>query len=232
MARRGVAQAVSEILDEMGFLRLALKNDLINYSALARFILPSLEQRLGGRKASMDAVIMAVRRHAKTAGEDDLRSDLLQLLGSARIVLRTGMSVLHLRRSSELYAKLVEFEKTHVNWHAGDKIYVNQRSEELMVIANRKLLPLLHAVIDRDDVLMEYPGVALITIENEEEANKIAGVLAFIANQLEAVNVNMYAVFNSVTKMSFVVSEADAARAYERLNKTFERCRQLSEQGK
>ncbi len=228
MSKKGVTTAVNAILEDMGFLRIALRNDLINYSALARFIKPEVDEKLEGRKASMDAIIMAVRRYGRGLGEHKQAGDLLRLLGNAHMVLRTGMAVLHLRRTSELYSKLVEFEKTSVNWHAGDKIYVNQRSEEIMVIVTRKLLSLLHAAIDRDDVLSEHVGSAIITVEYDAEVNRVPGILAFLANQLEAVNVNVYAVFNSITKTSFVVPEQDASKAYDRLNKSFELCRQVA----
>ncbi len=219
-------------MEEMGFLRIALENDLVNFSALARFIKPAVEEKLGGRKASMDSLIMAVRRYAKASGGRDENTRTLHVLAGARIILRTGMVLLHLRRTSELYGKIIELERKYVNWHQGDKMYVLQRSEEIMVATGRKFLPLLNGQIDRDDILLEYHDLALLTIEYDSDANMTPGVLAFIANQLNALDTNVYAIFNSVTKLSLIVSEAQAARLYDRLNRMLEQSRAAVERRK
>ena len=229
MAKNGVAEAVQSVLDGMAFVRFPLSNDLINYSALARFIKPLVEERMGGRKAGMDALIMAVRRYARNLGGDGNSADLLKVMGEAKLVLRTGMTVLHFGRTNEIYSKLIDTEHNKVNWHSGDKMYVLQRSEELMVTATSKLLPIIHVEIDRDDILAEYGNLAMITVENTEEPNRVPGGLAFIANQLAAINVNIFTVFNSITKMSFLVTEADASRAYDKLRKAIEECRRAAE---
>jgi hypothetical protein len=232
VGKDSVAELVSAVMEEMGFLQLPLENDLINYSALARFIKPAVEEKMGGRKASMDSLIMAVRRYAKAASGKDENSETLRVLAGARIILRTGMVLLHLRRTSELYSKIIELERKYVNWHQGDKMYVLQRSEEIMVATGRKFLPLIKAEVDRDDILLEYDALALLTIEYDREANMTPGVLAFVSNQLDALGINVYAIFNSVTKLSLLVSEAQAARLYDRLNRMLEQSRTAVERGR
>ncbi|MEK6924101.1 MAG: hypothetical protein AABW54_02595 [Candidatus Micrarchaeota archaeon] len=228
MARNGISDAVNRILDEMGFLRLALHNDLINYSALARFIMPLVTQKTGRKEAGMDAVIMAVRRYVRGIKAQERNASLLSLLGDSKIVLRTGMSLLHLRRASDLYWRLVEVEKSKVNWHLGDKMNIIQRSEEIAVIASQKLLPYIYESTGRSDILAEWHNLALITIEYPPEANSTPGTLSFITGQLESINVNIVAIYNTMTKLSLVVSEQDASKSYERLSNSLAECRQAS----
>ena len=124
---------------------------------------------------------MAVRRYAKTVSGGADGEYTLKVLAGARIILRTGMVLMHLRRTSELYSKIIELERKYVNWHQGDKMYVLQRSEEIMVVTSRKFLPLINAQVDRDDILIEYDNLALLTMEYDNEANMTPGVLAFVS---------------------------------------------------
>ena len=227
MSRNGVSDAVNQILDEMGFLKLPLQNDLINYSALARFIEPLISEKMNGHKPSMDAVIMAIRRYVSHA-EHRESEDLLYLLGNIKLVLRTGISVLHLKRSPALYAALVDIGKNKVNWHQGDKMNVIQRSEEITVIASHKLLPLIQEAAPHVEILHKLDDLAMLTLEYPLEANSTPGTISFISLQLESANVNIIAMYNTFTKMSLIVSEHDASKAYERLSKAFTECRKAS----
>jgi len=201
---------------------------LINYSALARFIAPLIKERINGNEAGTDAIIMAIRRYVKHLGKFEVGSGLLAILGNTRLVLRTGMVVMHYRRGSDLYWRLVDIEKNKVNWHLGDKMNIIQRSEEIMVIASHKLLPYLQDAGGKDDVLSQQTNLAIITIEWPVEANATPGTLSFISGQLESINVNIVAAYNTLTKMSLVLSENDASKAYERLSRSFEECRKAS----
>ncbi|MBI5177460.1 hypothetical protein HY995_05245 [Candidatus Micrarchaeota archaeon] len=232
MAQLNVSDAASVVLDEMGYLRIAMRNDLVNYSALARFIKPMVEEKMGWKEAGDDALIMAVRRYCISQKERRPPENFLKVLGNSKLVLRTGMAVLHFRRASDLYKRLVEIERNKVNWHQGDKMYILQRSEEIMVIASHKLLPTLKSVGHSTDIMAEYGDTALITIEWSSESLRTPGIVAFITSQIEAINVNLLGIFNTISKMSLLVDEADASKAYDKLSKTVEQCKQAAEYAK
>lgn len=227
MTKKGISDAVNRALDGMGFLRLPLRHDLINYSALARFIAPIVKEKVGG-EAGTDAIIMAIRRYVQNAARQDDKPDVLDVLGKAKLVLRTGMVVMHYRRGSDVYWRLVDIEKNKVNWHLGDKMNIIQRSEEIMVVASHKLLPFLESAASKEEILTKIDDLALVTVEWPVEANSTPGTLAFVAGQLESISVNIISAYNTLTKMSFVLSESDAAKAYERLSRSLEECRKAT----
>lgn len=212
----------------MGFLKLPLQHDLVNYSALARFIEPLVKEKLNDHQPSMDAVIMAIRRYATHNTARKSPEDLLHVLGGIKLVLRTGISVLHLRRTAKIYGELVEIEKNKVNWNQGDKMNIIQRSEEIMVIASHRLMPMIQEVCHREDILYQLDDLALLTLEYPFEANRTPGTISFFSAQLESASVNVLAMYNTMSKMSLVISEKDASKAYERLSKAFAECRKAS----
>jgi len=221
VAHNSVTAAVASVLSEMAFVQFALKNDLINHSALARFIKPAVEEKLK-KKSTIDALIMAVRRYSRGLREDFSSQALLRILNDLKLNLHTGMVSVSFSRSSGVYSKLIELEKSKVNWRAGDKMYVVQTSNEIVVVTTQKLLPLIHSEFDRDEIMGEFSGLALLAVEYSVESLRVPGVLAFITGQLASANVNILCIFSSTTSLRLLVAEADAPKAYDRLRKALE----------
>lgn len=214
----GVSDAVSETLDTMNYLKTALKRDLVNYSALSRDIKPLVEEKLGST-VSMDAIIIAIRRYANTLRESRGDTDLINVLSLCSLIVRTGMVNVHFKRNASLFGKLTALY-SKVNWVAGERMYIIQRSDEVSVIANSKFMPFFNELISQEpETLINLrPNLALVTVNFPPVALDFPGLFSFMMSQLADGRVNVNSIFSTYSGVTFTVAESDAARAYERLN--------------
>ncbi|MFH1056621.1 MAG: hypothetical protein V1717_02385 [Candidatus Micrarchaeota archaeon] len=224
-----ISDAVEEIVLEMHFLRFAFKEDLINYSALARFIKPLVEERVG-EHVGLDAIVMALKKHSPSLSSQPF--NIFGVFKEARLLLRTGVCLIHFERTEELHKKLVEFQR-NIDWAAGEKLYLLQRSEEISIVALSKYEGGLLSLAAPGQVLKKYSNLAVVTVQFPEEYFDTYGVFEYLANQFTDVGVSIKEVFSSHDKVSLVFDEDKASLVYEKLSKAVEASRQLSElQGK
>lgn len=223
-----ISDAVSEVLSEMHFLQQPFKLGIINYSALARVIKPFVEQKTG-EEAGLDAIIMAIRRNSEIVGKTESR-DVYALLGECTLSLRTGMVYVHFKRSNELYEKVAKFERT-INWLSGERIYVNQRTDEISIMTlSRFLSSLLELIADDESQLLgKQENMAMLTIRYPASALQTPGVLHLLTSQFAALGINIVSVFSSFSRLSFVCDEADAPAVYNRIAKLIRDSKKINE---
>ncbi len=212
---KSITGAVESVLSSMRFLQTAFKYELVNYSALARLIKPVVEEKTGGR-TSLDALIMAIRRHVLSRKKTE-KPDIYKMMCKSSVELMTDMFWINYKRSDELYKKLLECEEK-INWQAGEKMYIVQRSNEISVISVSKYVNKLSNLADESQIIEKQLDTALITVELPPASHYTNGLWVFFANQFDEISVNVLSIFSSYTKISFLIDEKDAARAYHKLS--------------
>ncbi|MFH0836186.1 MAG: hypothetical protein V1834_03420 [Candidatus Micrarchaeota archaeon] len=224
-----VSDAVAEVLKEMQYLNPAFKQGLVNYSAVARLIQPLVSQRMGVEEVGLDAVIVAIRRFVLSLREQKDYPHILRSILSCKQVVHTGMVCVHLKRSEDVYHKIIDMQQ-RVNWLSGEKMYVIQRSDEISVITQRRFLDELHK-IGGQQMLEEKPNLALLTIYwSLPQGGGVPGTLALLSQELASVGVNIVIVFSSFSSVSFLIEESDAGTAYNKLNNMFQQAGKLEKQ--
>ncbi|MFH1107113.1 MAG: hypothetical protein V1787_04425 [Candidatus Micrarchaeota archaeon] len=212
-----ITDAVAEVLDDLHSVRPALRDGLVNFSALARHIKPLIKARLGAEEVSDDAIIMAIRRYVEKVLLKDRPDTTLDELVKCSLLLREQMVNLHFIRSEKLYRRLIDFETRKVDWGKGEKLYIIQRTEEISVIASSKFADDLVKLADKKDVLMLIENLALLSVAYDIGGVETPGMFRFFVDRLE--DINIAGMFSTFSMISFLVAEADSAKAYERLNR-------------
>ena len=225
MPRYNISDAVSEILDEMQSIHIALRNDLINFSALARFIKPKVKEFVGNKDVSDDAIIMAARRYAKSYLDDRQARNLMDAVCTCNILTREGMVNVNYTRSEETVRKLAELQNKKVKWDIGEKMYVIERSEEISVIASKRFLNELLKIAPKKEIIETIEDLTLFSVKYAHKVLETPGVFTFFLDQFGSANVNILGVFSTHSIISFVIKEREAARIYERLNKAISECK-------
>lgn len=218
-----VSDAVKELVSEMHFLRFPLQEDLINYSALARFLKPMVESRVG-EEVSLDAIVMALKKNSEILHSEPFH--VFETLVKTKFFLRTGISLLHFHRTEELYQKLIEFQH-HIDWSSGEKMYLLQRSDELSVIALSKYESELLALSGKSNLIKKYSGMALVTLQFPEEYFDSSGILEYLSRQFSDLGVSITEIFTSHDKLSIVFEEDKASAVYEKLTNTVKTSREI-----
>lgn len=218
-----ISDAVKEVLEELTFLRAAVDYDLLNYSAVARFLQPVISSKVSG-EVSIEAIAIAVRRYVESARSQLKQSKLLDTVRGAKIILRTDMCMLELRQwqDSNFFDKLREIFR-EVDFKAGEKFYLLTRSATAFVICNSRFLPVIEAAaLPPVRVSWKEQNLSTITINVQQANFDIPGLLEFFTQQFEMSGINIIDVFTTRGKMSFIFHQKDAARAYERVSAALE----------
>jgi len=231
MAKQTVSSAVSEILDDMSFLHLAFRHGLVNCSSAARMIAPLVEEMISSKPGN-DALIAAVRRYGKSL-RGRKQNDLDAVISECNAVLRTDLVGLHIKKWSnyQFMEGLSKMLTREVDWDAGEKVYLTQRSGEMYVCASAKFLPKLVALATKPPTELSHyqENLSLITIDHPPGGHNVPGVIAFFVNILAQSNINLFEIFSTYRKFSLLVAEKDAARAYSVIGKAIFQTRKALE---
>ncbi|HII38514.1 TPA: hypothetical protein HA318_00735 [Candidatus Micrarchaeota archaeon] len=218
-----VSGVVEKVVGELEFLRLPFKYDLVNLSALARFIHSDVEKQVG-KPVSIDAIAMAIRRSYRSFSKK--REDSFAAFAArSKLILRAGFFVVHLRPVPKLYELLLDLEKS-VNWAVGEKMYLMLRSDEITVAGSHKFLGEVLKLVEKGDVLEKREDVTTLTIFFDSGALEVPGLFNFFTEQLAASGVPILGGFSTYHILSFFLQDDDTVRAYNALNKAIRRIQQ------
>ena len=214
---QSVSRAVKEILSNLAYLSFAFQHQLVNESALARFIHPRVEEKTGA-PVSRGAVI----RHK------DLK--LMQFLKSFKIQLRTGLSEANFMRTKKTAAVLAE-HSAKTQWDKVEEFYVLNRPNEITLITPHAQLKAMLSRIPQKDVLSRYDDRAIITVFYDPELEeKTFGALYYLADIFASLGVIVHVVFSTYSANSFVIKEKDVPFVYHALSESMREIDALHEE--
>jgi aspartokinase len=177
-------------------IKAALRDGIVNHSALARLIC----QELGFSDRKFDAVKVALIRISKKVAEKEISGEekLLGLLKNSSINIQTKVAVIISRK--ELGLRAIS--------HARSGNYTTYIVEEREAGKAKK----------EWGVKSVQRNLNLITIRSGEELEEVPGVIAFLLNALAYEGINIVEFISCYTDTLLVVREADTSKAYEILS--------------
>jgi len=208
-----LSEAVKQAIDAYPFLKTPMELGLINYSALARKIKPHLEKQLG-QSLSVEAIAMALHRHVEPATPAGL-SGPSDIIAACKVHLLPDIAAVHYAYSRKLQERIHQAKGDIEN--RGGNVYVVERAVEISVITQSQFMDQIIKAAEKAKALARHPDLASVTVQYPPEALDKPGVFSYFIDALHQSGVNIVGVFSSYSKMSFVVAEADAHRAYDRL---------------
>lgn len=214
-----ISDAVKEILDELTFLHSSMEYDLLNFSAVGRFIRPVVSSKVGF-EAGLDAVSVAVRRHMETMAHKSIRFKLLEAVKETKLILRTDLSMLVVKNWQETnFLNVLTDIVPEVDFKAGEKMYLIVRSGELVILCNSRFSSSIEGKVNLPAKLIaKENNLAVITMNLQHLDFDVPGILQFFARQFEMTGINVLDVFSTRGKITFVFAQRDAAKAYERIS--------------
>lgn len=189
-----------------------LADGVINYSALARRMLPKL--RLENPKASEESLAIALKRlKLENAPADD---DAKRIIAGSQISARNGIAHMTFHKSRRVLEELLEISK-RIDSEKEDVLLLNQGAGEVTVIVDEKNVKMFSRC--KGGLVESTGGLALITIREDGKAKgkksiEVPGIYAHFLNRLAQGGINVVEVVSTYSQVSLVVSERDLARAY------------------
>ena len=210
-----VPEATKKIIERSRYLSEAISKGIINYSSLARYIKPELEQMLL-KKVSNASIIMALTRLEsefqpkfqqsnifKTPPEISVRSNLF-LVGLPNNEIH-GLSILISRdaNSRSFFLK-------------------NQGLHETSFILSQDLFEKYKGTIQGKNPLFMEEKVSAITIFLPPEARETSGIYYFFLKSLAWEGINILELVSTQLELTIIVSSSDTERTFTIIKSLFQ----------
>lgn len=212
-----VPEGTRKILERSRYLSEAMSKGLLNYSALARYIRPELEEMLF-KDVSESSIIMALKRLEpyfkpkfkaidvfKTAPEMIVRSNLEEL---------TMINSLEL---SEQLPKVFELYQTHSKYF----FTVTGGVSETTIIASEGLFNDIKKIIKKESIVSEFRQLSSITIRLPNEVTDTPGIFYFFLKSLAWEGINVMEVVSTNLELTLILADAEVNRAFAILKSLF-----------
>jgi len=216
------AQLVKEEINSSIYLKEILKKGLINYSALAREILPKIKSK--NSKANFASILIALQRYYEEVGKENTEFEkfVRQSLPNCELIIKNKIMTLSFHRTKRAMTLINEISKD-IRWDMGDIMFFIQGSGEITVITDKKH----EAKFDKlkSELVEKKDSLALLSIREPDAltySKEVPGFLALLTQTLSDNGINIYESATTFKQTMFIVHEKDITKAYEAFNKLIE----------
>lgn len=213
-AGRTVADATRAYIDDHASLREGLRDDLINFTALARKI-----QGETGLK-NEEAVTIACRRHQRALAQSDPGSDRVRtIVGRSRLEVHSRVAIVRLRDDLEIVDRLLAIGRQTLATPAKRRVFqMFLGTRAVTVLCEENLLEAILGEIPAALRLGEERGLGTLAFRSRPEVSDTPGVLSYMVDTLYRAGINCLETVSVYTDSIFVFRDADLLRAYQVLS--------------
>ncbi|MDP2666664.1 MAG: hypothetical protein Q8P05_04150 [Candidatus Diapherotrites archaeon] len=222
-----VSEWVAHYLDEHPFIKTGLRDDIINYSALARKLLPAIEKDMG-KTVNVDSVMVAIRRYGERQSTRLHDPHLREMLEKASITLQDGMSFAMLENAEKVENILFSTLEGEPWGSTEFRIIMGSSSHIIALLKQSKMTRLLERIPPPDQLRIEH-GFSIVTIKIPLAAFKSPSLMSEVSMELSKTGIP-HMVLGVPPEVHFVVSEHNSARAYASFKALIENGQELKTQ--
>jgi len=209
-----VSHLVKKIVDDRPLLVEGIQQGIISFGGLAEQLIPQLEQELG-KKVKESAVVMALRRYADTL-QKPTKSQRFDF--NSEIMMKTGLCDVCVVKSPTIFSKLKSIYAM-VDYQRGDVLNVIHGNNEVSIVTNEKYEEKLMKELHGEKVINKKSGLVGLSLNYGKEFYTTPGILSTIIRKLSWENVNIFEIVSTMTELTFVISDKDAIRGYNALQR-------------
>lgn len=209
-----MADTTREYIDEHASIREALKDDIVNFTALARKI--QAERDLPNE----EAVTIACRRYQRglvqaSAAEAAIRA----IVSSSRLQVQSRVALVRIRDDWEIVDRLLEVGRTALPGHAPRRVFqLFQGTQAITILCEEDFLStLLPEIPARARVAVER-GLAVLAFRSRPDVAETPGVVSHMVDALYRRGINCLETVSVHTDSIFVFRDQDVIRAYQALS--------------
>lgn len=208
------ADATRQYIDEHPSVRETLRDDLVNYTALARRV----EAETG--VTSEEAVTVAVRRYQRgLAIEDPSLEKVRKIVRESRLEVHARVAIVRMRDDWEAIDELLALGRKLLTEAPGRRLFeILIGTRAITVLCEESLLAEVKATIPNKLLLGVERGLAVLAFRSRPEVAEIPGVLAYIAEALFRAGINCLETVSVHTDSLFVFRDKDSIRAFQVLS--------------
>jgi uncharacterized metal-binding protein len=221
---KSVSEIVREEIDCTPFLRTALEMNLLNYSALARFLTTKIQEKYG-RRVNKESIVVAAIRYQKEMVKIKLSERLKRGISECNLSMRSDIIDLTLHKTYQIQEIVNDFSKK-IDWKKGGIMFVVQGRAEVEIILDKISYNEIKEALPEETIINEVHGLSTISIHQpNSELTFVPGFYAILLNNLAMNDINILEIMSTLTEMIIVVSQKQASKSFEILNELIERFR-------
>ena len=218
MEEKSTAELVKEEINSSLYLLEVLKKGMINFSALARDLLPKMKEK--NSRSNFPSVLIAIQRYYDEIKTDKMNDRLGKILHGCELIMKNKISSLTVERTKSSVSLINEVSK-EIRWDLGDILFLVQGSGEITVVIDRKNEKKLNKLGKK--IIEKKENLAIISIRESQDlesySKDVAGYLALLTSTLTNNLVNIYDVASTYKQIIFTINESDLMKAYTALDK-------------
>ena len=180
-----INKEVWRYLDNHITIKKTLREDLINVRALAKKVISDLHLT-----CSLNATISAIRRYDAEVKEHDDLPKVYGLLKKAKVLVRTKLASLLLKKTESVRIKLAALYPK-IDFAGGDTLRIFEVNKYIKIIIDEKGLEDVQSLFNKSDIVDSEKNLGELTIIYGIDITKTPGVFALLSNELAANNVSI-----------------------------------------
>lgn len=205
-----VPEATKKIIERSRYLSEAMSKDLINYSALARYIKPELDKMLV-KNNSISAIIMAIKRVAEDIRPKFLALNLFET--APDMIVRSNLSEISVANSLTLTSSYNQLLAAH-NQQNSSFFTLTEGLSETTIITSHDLKKQIKEVLKNEKISFSLDSLSAITIRLPEDNIKTPGVYYFFLKSLAWEGVNIIEVISTPLEITLILQDKEVDSAF------------------
>lgn len=214
---RTITDYVEEIIQESLYLEESLKLKIVNYSALAEYLIPEVEKRIG-KPVKPGSIMMALRRLHFPTGlgiKNDTDSKLNQL---GNITLRMNIMDYTFKNSPSIIQKQLKLLQSSED--SKEEILTFTRGiHETNLLVNRNLRAKVSTIFKNETLLSLRDNLSAITIELPKESSLIKGLYYQLFKRIAWEGISIYEVVSTTNEITLILDNNVIDKAFSIIKK-------------
>ena len=216
-----VSMVVREVVDEDLSLQDALSRDYANLSAVARLVVPRIEER-NGTSVNLQSVITALKRLRSRYAPAS--RTIFQVIAESTVNVRTDVAKISLEKTR----KTIEGVRRLLSEHQEDFLQISESLTAVTIILDEKALPYMKKSLGNDYLELESELAAII-VHSTEEIIKTPGCAIAFYNQLSRRHINIEDTVSCYTDTIIIVHMNEASGAFAALSELISEARRTND---
>ena len=208
-----IGKITEDIINKSPFLREAMTDDLLNISALARKILPEIEQ-ITGKKVKEGAVVMAIKR--MTPGlYRKLNIKINNVMGDlGDFLVRSNLTDYTFENSESLKTKQSELLR-EINKDNTSFFTLCKGVSETTFIVSSQQAETIERIFKEERLKSNTKNLASVTVKLPLINTEVYGIYYYILKHLAWEGINIIEIMSTSNEFTVVVRQNDVDQAFK-----------------
>lgn len=208
-----ISLLVREYIEKKPFLQEALRQDIINFAALAEQIKEYLDEKLG-TDVKQISVIMAIRRYQEKL--TPIQTKKIHYGEKAEANLKTNLHMFTLTKSDTILDKLNHVLPL-IDFKSGGILHIVQGNYQVAIITNSYNVDKAKAKLKGEEIIREDENLVSIALKYSDEIIDLPGNLFMLTRVLAWENITIISTVETMSETIFILKEKDATVALAKL---------------